>query len=407
MSSGKDVNNRLKELKERAKELVSKTSNIGPDVDLSKLRFEPAASEGISNDLVERASTVGIDLSGKGRAGTYVQVDYSAMVDKMTSGNVELMSISKAIETYDWLTDYYWSALDVGSDVFTALAELKGSEGYFIRAKKGAKIELPVQACLYLRTPNLVQNVHNIVVVEEGAELHVITGCASPVALEGLHIGISEFYVKKNAHLTFTMVHGWGEEMGVRPRTGVMLDENATFTSLYVNLNPVRSLQMAPVVYLNGSNSKASLTSIIAASNRSYFDVGNVAYLRGEGSRAEIISKVIAKNEARVISRGSIVGERDGVKGHLECRGILLDPTATIVAIPQLEAKAKDVDLSHEAAVGKIADEEIYYLMARGFDEDEAISTIIRGFMNVDVKSFPPALAAQVEKTLDIMAKSL
>jgi Fe-S cluster assembly scaffold protein SufB len=407
MSPGEDVKDRLRKIKERAKDAVSKTPDVGPDVDLSKLRFEPGPEEGATGDLAERASSVGIDMSGKGRAGTYVQIDYSAMVDRMTSGNVEVMSISRAIDTYDWLTDYYWRAMDVDVDKFAALAELRGSGGYFIRARRGAKVELPVQACLYLRTPNLAQNVHNIVVVEEGAELHVITGCASPVTIEGLHVGVSELYVKRDASLTFTMIHGWSNEMDVRPRTGVVLEENASFKSVYVNLNPVKSLQSAPVVYLNGPNSKASLISIIAASDRSYFDVGNTAYLRGRGSRAEITSKVVAKDEARVISRGSIVGEGEGVKGHLDCRGIILNPAATILAIPQLEAKAKDLELSHEAAVGKIAEEEIYYLLARGFDEEEAVSTIIRGFMDVDVKDFPPALAAQVEKTLDIIAKSL
>lgn len=407
MSSGERVS-QLERLKERAKEALSKPPSIGPDLDLSSFKLESdAPKDWMTDDLVERAQTVGVDLSGKGRAGTYLQLDHYAMLEKVTAGGVEVMSISRALETYDWLMDYYWKALNVDQDKFTALAELKRTEGYFIRAKKGAKIEFPVQACLYMRTPKIAQNVHNIIIVEEDAELHVITGCATPRRAEGLHIGVSEFYVKKGGKLTFTMIHGWAEGVDVRPRTGVILEDGAEFISIYVNLNPVRTFQSMPHVYLEGVNSKANLTSIVAASNRSYFDIGGAAYLRAEGARAEIISRTIAKDEATIIARGVIIGEADHVKGHLECRGIMLTPSSVISAIPQLEAKAKDLELSHEAAVGKIAEEEIQYLMARGFSEEEATSIIIRGFMDINVEGLPPMLAAQIKKALDITAKSL
>jgi len=129
--------------------------------------------------------------------------------------------------------------------------------------------------------------------------------------------------------------------------------------------------------------------------------------LRAEGARSEVISRVVAKGEAFVGARGRVGGESDGVKGHWECRGIMLSPTSVVVAIPELEAKARNVELSHEAAVGKIAEEEVYYLMTRGFSEEEAASIIIRGFMDVDVKGLPLVLVQQIRRALDITAKSL
>ncbi|MEM2025634.1 MAG: SufD family Fe-S cluster assembly protein, partial [Desulfurococcaceae archaeon] len=152
---------------------------------------------------------------------------------------------------------------------------------------------------------------------------------------------------------------------------------------------------------------KANLTSVIAASGKSFFDVGGAVYLKAEETGAEIVSRVVAKDEAEVVSRGLIAAERDRVKGHLECRGIILSPTSAVVAIPELEARARDVELSHEAAVGRIAEEEIYYLATRGFSEEEATSIIIRGFMDVDVKGLPPMLVAQIRRALDLTAKSL
>ncbi|MEM2363628.1 MAG: SufD family Fe-S cluster assembly protein [Candidatus Nezhaarchaeales archaeon] len=406
MPSG--ARSQIEQLKKKAEEALTKPPAFGPDLDLSKYRYEAEKpKDWLTEDLIERAETVGVDLSERERSGTYLQLDHYSIIEKATAGGVEVMSISKALENYDWLLDYYWKALSVDMDKFTALAEVKRTEGYFIRAKKGVKIDLPIQACLYLKTPRVAQNVHNIIIVEEGAELHVITGCVTPKRAEGLHIGVSEFYVKKGGKLTFTMIHGWTEGVDVRPRTGVMLEDDASYTSIYVNLNPVRTLQMMPKVYLDGRNARCYLASIIAASKSSYFDVGGATYLRAENTKAEIVSKTVAKDEAYVAARGIIVGERDGVKGHLECRGMLLSPKSVILAIPELEARARDVELSHEAAVGKIAEEEIYYLMARGFSKEEATSIIIRGFMNVDVKGLPPALALQIKKALDISAKSL
>lgn len=406
MSSG--ARSQVDWLKKRAEEALTKSPAFGPDLDLSKYRYEVEKPKNwLTEDLVERAEVVGIDLSEKERSGTYLQLDHYSIIEKVTAGGVEIMSISRALESYDWLLDYYWKALNVDSDKFTALAEIKRTEGYFMRVKKGVKVDFPVQACLYLKTPRVAQNVHNIIIVEEGAELHVITGCVTPKKAEGLHVGVSEFYVKKGGKLTFTMIHGWAEGVDVRPRTGVILEEDASYTSIYVNLNPVRTLQMMPKVYLEGRNARCYLVSIIAASKNSYLDVGGATYLRAENTRAEIVSKTVAKDEAYVATRGIMVGEGNGVKGHLECRGMLLSPASVILAIPELEARARNVELSHEAAVGKIAEEEIYYLMARGFSEEEATSIIIRGFMDVDVKGLPPALALQIRRALDITAKSL
>jgi len=398
----------IEQLRKRAQEALTKPPAFGPDLDLSRYRYEAERpKDWLTKDLVERAELVGIDLNERQRAGTYLQLDHHSMIERATAGGVEVMSISKALETHEWLIDYYWRALSVDADKFTALAEVKRTEGYFMRAKRGVKVDFPLQACLYLRTPRVAQNVHNIIIVEEGAELHVITGCTTPRAAEGLHIGVSEFYVKRGGKLTFTMIHGWAEGVDVRPRTGVILEEDASFTSIYVNLNPVRTLQMMPRVYLEGRNARCYLASIIAASGKSYLDVGGATYLRAEGARAEIASRAVAKDEAFVAARGLMVGERDGVKGHLECRGIMLSPTSAIMAIPELDAKARNVELSHEAAVGKIAEEEVYYLMARGFSEEEATSIIIRGFMEVDVKGLPPVLVQQIRRALDITAKSL
>ncbi len=124
--------------------------------------------------------------------------------------------------------------------------------------------------------------------------------------------------------------------------------------------------------------------------------------LQGEGSKAELISRVIARDNANVVARGDIVGETKNVKGHLECRALILSDTARVASVPELTATRTDLELSHEAAVGKIAEEEINYLMARGLSEEEATSVIIRGFLNVDITGLPEALAQETKKMFEL-----
>lgn len=398
---------KIKDVKERAKKSIDKPPVLGLDLDISKFKFSSEVHEFISRDLEEKASSIGVDVSGKGRAGNYLQIDSSIVFEESSHSGIEIISISKALETYDWLLDYYWKALDVDMDKFTALSELKGSGGVFIRVKSGVKVELPVQACFYLKSSGFSQNVHNIIIVEENAELNVLTGCASPRINEGLHIGVSEFYVKKGGKLTYTMIHSWSEGIDVRPRTGVVLEDSASFINIYINVNPAKSIQTMPIVYLNGINSRASLISVVLASGNSFFDIGGAAYLKGDRSRAEITSKNIAKDDSKIISRGLIVGEGHECRGHLECRGLLLSAKSIIQAIPQLEARIMDATLSHEAAIGKLSEDEIYYLMAKGFNEDEAISIIIRGFMDIGIPDLPPMLNRYLKLVLDGVSKKL
>jgi Fe-S cluster assembly scaffold protein SufB len=247
--------------------------------------------------------------------------------------------------------------------------------------------------------------VHNIIIAEEGAELHMITGCTTgPKVQEGIHLGVSEFFVKKGAKISFTMIHGWEENVAVRPRTGVIIEEDGVFLSNYILLRRAKSLQMYPNAYLIGENATARFNSIIAVPEGSHVDGGARTYLRAPGAKAEIISRTISTG-GTVISRGHMIGEVPGVKAHMECNGLILTETGVVSAVPELEGRVADIDMSHEAAVGKIAKEEIEYLMARGLSEDEAKSTIIRGFLDVDIMGLPPVLEKQIKRAVETGGK--
>jgi uncharacterized protein len=394
-------------IRERAKKAQNKLSAIGPDIDLNtysalvKEHGKVQKLKELSDEVKEKSISVGIDAEEACRSGSFFQMDHSVIFSSTCQSGLEVMSSTEALEKYDRLSNYWWKAVKVDADKYTAAAELHQNHGYFLRALPGAKVEFPLQACLYMTREGLAQKVHNIIIAEEGSELHIITGCTTaPVVRTGLHIGISEFYIKKNAHVTFTMIHNWAENVEVRPRTGAIIEENGVFLSNYVCMKPVKTLQMYPTAYCVGENATVRFNTILSAVEGSHMDVGSRVFLSAKGSRAELVARAITRG-GDIVTRGHLIGEVPGIKAHLECRGLILSEKGSIHAIPELEGKVNNIDMSHEAAVGKIAEEEIQYLMARGLNNEEATSAIIRGFLDVEIKGLPEHLKREIKKAVE------
>jgi Fe-S cluster assembly scaffold protein SufB len=404
---------KMSKIKEKALGAAEKKALYGPDLDLSSFKGKAEkhvykeSLAGVSEEEKQGMAEAGMILTGEKRTGSYIQMDHSPVHCSVREEGVEILPTMEALKKYDGLPDYWWKAVDVGADKYTARAELDFHNGYFIQAGKGVKSLFPVQACLYLSEEGISQNVHNIVIVEEDAELHIITGCTTAPHLErALHIGVSEFYVKRGATLTFTMIHNWGEEVAVRPRTAVWVDEGGTYLSNYVCMKPARSLQMAPSVRLMGGGAVTRLNTILVARKGSEMDVGGSVHLEATGTRAEIISRTISTG-GNIIARGLLVGYQPGVKAHLECNGLMLAESGNIRAIPELDGRVAGVEMSHEAAVGRISQEEIEYLMARGISEAEATALIVRGFLNIEMEGLPAELKQEIDRVIAESGKSL
>ena len=186
----------------------------------------------------------------------------------------------------------------------------------------------------------------------------------------------------------------------------MVVEEGGTFISNYLLFRPVKTVQMYPTVTLAGEGAVASLNSIVIAHPGSEVDLGARVILKAPHSRAEIIARTITTGGVS-LSRGHLIGLAPDIKAHLECRGLILAPTGAIIAIPELEGRVAGVDMSHEAAVGRIAAEEIEYLMARGLNEEEAVSTIVRGFLRVKIEGLPPALEEEMDQAIKETGRGL
>lgn len=401
------------ELRRRAENALSKVPPYGVDVDFSEFitsvpaTVEERRIEELPGGVVERARELGVDVSEERVGGTYFQLDYSVVrtyvVEKLRRYGVVVTSIEDALKKFGWVRDYYWRAVPVDLDKYTAATELYGKHGYFIYVPPGVKVKEPIQACLFIHRESVAQLVHNVIIVDEGAELNLVTACAS-LPTKALHVGVSEFYVRKNAKLTFTMVHFWGHETHVRPREAAIVEDGGFFVSYYVSMAPVRSLQMYPTVYLVGRDAQAYLTTILLAGRTSQLDVGGCIVFSGDDTRGEVVSRSVIRDEAYVVMRGELVGERR-CKGHLDCKGLILSTRARGEAIPMLRTCTELAELTHEAALGRISRDELEYLMSKGFTEEEATSMLVRGFLEVGLDKIPSPVREYVANVLEVIAK--
>ncbi len=389
------------------RDALSKKGAYGTDLDLDD--YEEGSKESVviddlqSSEYARYMENVGVVADEMNRAGTMMFIDNApSHCSSKPQEGLEMMSLSEALKVHDGLKDYMWNIMDPTKDKYTAKSYLEDSDGYFIRVKAGHHIKAPVQTCVMISKNKTVQNVHNIVIVEEGASLEMITGCSTTHhANDSLHIGVSEIYVADNASLTFSMIHSWGKQTGVRPRTSTVVGKNATYTNNYVILNPVGSLQSFPTATLD-EGASAMYNTMCISHEGSDIDTGGLVYLNGKKSNAQIMSRSISMG-GKMCARGRLVGNAPDVKAHLECRSIIMKDGGSTIAVPELEAHVADVEMTHEAAVGKIAQDQIEYLMSRGLDEDQAVSMIVRGFLSGSIEGLPPTLQAELD---DAIAKA-
>ncbi len=335
----------------------------------------------------------GIDVSEKARSASFMQQDDKILFSHSLLEGVDTLSTTEALDTIPEAKEYYGKAFGYLQREYPK--ETEG--GYFIRVKKGTTVTLPIQACLFLKKQGFKQKVHNLIIIEEGAKVYLITGCsASSAANEGFHLGISEFFIEKGGYLNFTMIHNWKEDVTVKPMSIALVEEGASFISNYVCLKPVKDIGMYPTAVLMGKKARASFNSLVISHPGSLQDIGSRVIFKAPHTQAEIIARAVSLG-GTFIARGHLKAEADNVNAHLECRGLILSEKGNIHAIPELETDYRDVDMSHEAAIGKISPEEIEYLCSRGFSSDQAQSVIIRGFMDVDILGLPEILRKDIE----------
>ena len=350
-------------------------------------------------------ANVGVTVEENKRSATYVLRDYLPLCVQTYLEGLEMMPIAQALEQYEWLRErYYWRLISPDADQVTAeVAAESVPQGYFIWVKEGTKISRPAQAGLYMSHAGLSQKIHNVVILEADTELNLITGCTTGhQVMNGIHLAVNEMYIGKNATFTNTMVHSWGPDVHVFPRAATEVGDHGRFISNYVSLRPAQSIESNPKTYLNGRGATAKYLTVILGSKGSTIDTGGEVYLNGEDTGAELAHRGVCTG-GLMYQRGFLVGN-NRCRAHVDCAGMLLDAGegGFIESVPGLKTFHPEAQMSHEASVGKIAPAQVEYLQSRGMEEREAVSMIIRGFLDADIEGLGTELDARIGEIVEL-----
>ena len=377
------------------------------DVDFSafnKVEENVETYNSFDNLKIEQAEmdalkAVGVNLFDESVAGKFLMYGNKIYWLIPQISGIEIIPLKEAFKVYPKIKEKYcFKAVDKDQDVFTQTVYKREQNGYFIRVKKNVHVDVPLHTAMFMHREMSTMCVHNIVVLEEGASLHLITGCLSGCTLRGgLHITVGEYYIGKRAKFISTMVHDWGPEFVVRPRTGTIVDDDATYVSNYYSVNPARDIQMNPFTHLKGKNANAKYMTILASFPDTFSDIGGTVLMDGENSGAELVSRAV-NHGGTVIQSGLLIGAAKGARAHVDCSGLMMTNKGIIEAVPGLRSIHPDAKMSHEAAIGRIDTGEVNYLQSKGLDEMQAIALIVRGFLDIGVET--EGLDPELERTI-------
>ena len=379
-----------------------------PDINLDGFNFSQLKNEeareleslaDIDAAAFEALSAVGVNMDDGGKTGSFLLYGQDAFTLFPQIDGVEILPIGEALVRYPEIKeDYFFKAADANQDRFTQAVAEAVPRGYFIRVKKGVRVEDPLPAGFFMHQEMGAMGVHNIVVLEEDAHLHLVTGCTAGCTLQGgLHLAISEHYVGKNAKLINTMIHNWGPEFIVRPRGGTIVEEGGTYVSNYYSVKPPKHIDMNPFTHLKGDNATAKYMTVIVCLPETYSDIGGTVLMTGENSGAELVSRTV-NHGGTVIQTGLLIGAAKDARAHVDCSGLMLSDSGIIEAVPGLRAMHPDAKMSHEAAIGRIDMGEVNYLQSKGLSEMQAIALIVRGFLDIGIEL--EGLTPEIERTI-------
>ena len=354
---------------------------------------------------LQSLANVGILPDSGVRSATMVVRDHETACVLNDAEGFELLPLADAFARYSWLEkEYSFKAMRVDHDEITRkCADQKKPLGVFIRVKAGEHVTLPCQIAFYMASNDMTQVVHNIVILEENARLELITGCVTKHEIEdGQHLAVEEYYIGKNATFISTMVHSWGKRVMVYPRSGAIVGENGRYESNFISMSPAQQIKSDPQTYLDGIGASAQYLTIVLGVQGSEISTDGKVYLNADGTSAELLHRGVCTG-GKMHQGGLIIANASG-KGHVDCAGMLLDAKGEgyIQSVPGLRSYHPDARLSHEASIGKIAPEQLEYLMSRGMEEMEAISLLIRGFLGADIMGLGIQLDQQIAEIAEI-----
>ena len=366
--------------------------------------------EDVPEDVRDIFDKLGIPESEKASlAGSGAQFDseivYHNLEKDLKKQGVIYTSFDEGIKKYpDLVKEYFTKAVPITDHKYIALHYALFSGGSFVYIPKNTKLDRPLQSYFRLNEKGAGQFEHTLIIVDEGADLQFIEGCSAPGYNElNLHAGCVELFVKKNAKLRFSTIENWSKNMLNLNTKKCFVEENGKIEWIMGSFGSKVSM-LYPLSVLNGRGATVEFTNISFAGAGQNLDTGLKIIHNAPDTNTIVNAKSISKDGGICTFRSNVVVTKKAKdsKASLSCESLMLDSISRSDTIPSSTINTKDVEYAHEASIGKISDEAIYYLMTRGLSEDEAKSLIVRGFAEPIAKAFPVEYAVEMNRLIEL-----
>ena len=333
------------------------------------------------------------------------EVVYHNIRQEMVDQGVIYMDMDKAlVEHEDIVKEYFMKLITPDDHKFAALHGAVWSGGSFVYVPENVVLDIPLQSYFRLNAPGAGQFEHTLIIVEKGAKLHFIEGCSAPqYKVNNLHAGCVELFVKDDATLRYSTIENWSRNMYNLNTKRAIVGKNGAIEWVSGSFGSKVSM-LYPMSILKGEGARSEFTGITFASNGQHLDTGTKVVHAAPNTTSTVNSKSISKNGGYAFYRGLIKVAKGayGCKSTVSCESLMLDNESKSDTLPIIILNNDNIDIGHEAKIGRISDESIFYLMSRGIDEEEAKAMIVRGFVEPITKELPLEYAVELNNLITI-----
>ena len=368
----------------------------------------------VPKDIKETFERLGIpQAERKSLAGVGAQYDselvYHNVRQEVAEEGVVYMDIESAMkgEYADMVRKYFMKLVTPHDHKFAALHGAVWSGGSFVYVPKGVHLSIPLQSYFRLNAKGAGQFEHTLIIVDEGAELHFIEGCSAPkYNVANLHAGCVELFVKKNAKLRYSTIENWSKNMYNLNTKRALVEEGGTIEWVSGSFGSHIGC-LYPMSILKGDNSKMEFTGVTFAGSGQNLDTGAKAVHIGKNTSSFMNTRSISKSGGISTFRSSVVVEKSAKKARssVSCQSLMLDSESRSDTIPAMDIRTKDAAVGHEAKIGSISGDAVFYLMSRGMSEEDARALIVSGFADNVSKELPLEYAVEMNNLIRLEMK--
>ena len=367
--------------------------------------------EDLPQDIKDTYDKLGIPEAEKQRLVAGVAAQYESEVvyhqireDLEEQGVIFLDTDTALKEHPEIFHEYFGSVIPAGDNKFSALNTAVWSGGSFIYVPKGVHVDIPLQAYFRINTENMGQFERTLIIADEGSYVHYVEGCTAPIyKSDSLHSAVVEIIVKKGGRCRYTTIQNWSNNVYNLVTKRAKAEEGATMEWIDGNIGSKVTMKY-PAVWMTGPHARGEVLSVAMAGEGQFQDTGAKMVHMAPHTSSNIVSKSVARGGGRAAYRGLVQVNKGAKHSHsnVECDALLVDTISRSDTYPYVDVREDDVTLGHEATVSKVSDDQLFYLMSRGIEEEEAMAMVVRGFVEPIAKELPMEYALELNRLIEL-----